>query len=426
MPRNGRALCAILFAFVSYTTGGLTHGSVAALRAKLAAETELELTSFGQELTGRNKSGAASLAPIDAARATLMKALEAGNKWLTMMNATDVERALELFRAEPKAWRSKEVSAKIMSALDVMEREQTKQPGQSRSLRTLPTIPAGLITREAAVRALDALPEQPIGQYDKTLVMNALRKVKDEKYDGDSVIRSPNYGPGAKFGMQGTDNVAVRRDGETCWVIARETNEKGDWSANLDVGSTPILALQQTKSEQEHCGCARKFLGICMRYNSCGGYRTVGTGFTGYVQSTNTFRLDVVRLLSQYCHGTTTTVLTGYSRGGAIVNILAVMLVADNWVARDSLRMVTFGAPRALTTSTADALHGKFPQWRLVNKKDIVPAVPYEWWGFSHVGEMRCNRCKYQAKRNAPDFWTHAALNVEDHYLYGYSDFGEE
>jgi hypothetical protein len=69
---------------------------------------------------------------------------------------------------------------------------------------------------------------------------------------------------------------------------------------------------------------------------------------------------------------------------------------------------------RALVTESADALHGRFQQWRLINKQDMVPALPADWFGFSRVGQMRCNGCNYPEERNRP----FVAFSIEDHKQY--------
>jgi hypothetical protein len=90
------------------------------------------------------------------------------------------------------------------------------------------------------------------------------------------------------------------------------------------------------------------------------------------------------------------------------------MLLADNIVSPSSLATATFGSPRALDKATADALHLRFPQWRTVNNQDMVPTLPYDWWGFSHVGQMRCNNCDYPEGRERP----YATFSVTDHLDY--------
>jgi hypothetical protein len=208
--------------------------------------------------------------------------------------------------------------------------------------------------------------------------------------------------------------VAVRRDGSTCWVIAQESINAGAWFSNLALGTAPLLALKQTQVSDAVCGCASWTLWWCSSYKSCPGYRAVGTGYKGFAEAANNLRLGVLAAMQSNCAGTTATVLAGYSRGGAIVTDLAVMLLADNIVSPSSLAMVTFGSPRALVTASADALHLRFPQWRMINKQDIVPSLPFNWWGFSHVGQMRCNGCNYPEERNQPS----ASWSIPDHAGY--------
>ena len=321
-----------------------------------------------------------SPAPSDAARATLADALAAGNKLLSKLTPMDLEVMLQQYRAAPSEWQDTYLNADIMSALDVIEREQDVSHAQTG-------------------RRLGQ-PQPRIGGYDEDLVNMAWEMVDKENYTG--AVR------------WGSDAAAVRLDGSTCWVIAQESNELIDWIYNLQIGTEPLYALKQTQFSHESCGCAKKTLWWCSRYKSCPGYRKVGTTYQGFAEAANKLRLGVLAAMQSTCAGTTATVLAGYSRGGAIVIDLAVMLLADNIVSPSSLAMVTFGSPRALDKATADALHLRFPQWRIVNDDDMVSSLPYDWWGFSHVGQMRCNNCDYPEGRERP----YASFSVADHLDY--------
>jgi hypothetical protein len=321
-------------------------------------------------------AGAASSKSNDTARATLSNALAAGNEVLSKLTPTDLQLTLEQYRAAPSAWQDNYLSADIMSAIDAIVREQ-----------------------EASQAQTQRLGQPRIGSYNTALVNTAWEKVEKEQYTGALRV--------------GSDQVAIRRDGSTCWVIAQESNDAGDWFSNLALGTAPLLAVKQSLISHESCGCAKTTLWWCSSYKSCPGYRTVGTGYKGFAEATNSLRLGVVSAMQSTCFaaGTTATVLAGFSRGGAIVTDLAVMLLADNVVPATSLTMVTFGSPRALDPATADALHLRFPQWRMVNKEDIAPSLPYDWWGFSHVGLLRCNECNYPEERNRP----FASWSFSDH-----------
>jgi predicted lipase len=89
--------------------------------------------------------------------------------------------------------------------------------------------------------------------------------------------------------------------------------------------------------------------------------------------------------------------IAGHSLGGALATIATAELANHPEVLiRDSIAACyTFGSPR-VGDSSFD-LYVKVPLYRVTNGIDLVPAVPFAWMGYRHVGDTR-----YFGKRGTP------------------------
>lgn len=230
-------------------------------------------------------------------------------------------------------------------------------------------------------------------------------------------IESETYNNAVTFK---TDRVNVRKEGSTCWIIAEETNEAGDWFNNLNAGSADILSIKKYNAQDKSCGCARSTLGYCREYNTCNTYKSIGKGFKGFVNTYNTMRLDIWNKIQSTCGtGLSRYQFAGYSRGAGIATPLVYALIEDGLIPKSRIRMHTFGSPRALDDQTSDILHNHmsgstFRIDRLVNQQDIVPSIPFDWWGFKHVGNMDCFDCDYEKGRDRPFY----AWSIPQHTKY--------
>ncbi len=105
----------------------------------------------------------------------------------------------------------------------------------------------------------------------------------------------------------------------------------------------------------------------------------IGEGQTGFVRSVNAKSARVWDAIKERCVAQEATMynLVGYSRGGDLVSIFALMILKDNLLPVEKLTMTTFGSPRALTEASAAFVNSQlFPKWRLVNRNDPVAEVP--------------------------------------------------
>ncbi len=82
--------------------------------------------------------------------------------------------------------------------------------------------------------------------------------------------------------------------------------------------------------------------------------------------------------------------MTGHSRGGAVANMLASLLLEDEFFARENMYVYTFAAPNVTTLSSATDSRYDFI-WNIVNAEDVVPTVPmYRGsWTFRKFGHTR-------------------------------------
>lgn len=196
---------------------------------------------------------------------------------------------------------------------------------------------------------------------------------------------------GSPFG--GQDRLKVERVGNTCWIVAEESNDAGDWWKNLDLGHEVIHGAGYSYSERY---CKKSSWGRCRKY----GYRTKTVderGYDGFVKPFNSVRVALEKKVKSECSGLSSFVYAGYSRGAAIVQVAALSHMRQG-ITRSSnkVQLVTFGSPRALEDGGAlegflDASHRvvKHSSSWFGDSYDPVATIPAGWWGFEHVGKTR-------------------------------------
>jgi len=259
-----------------------------------------------------------------------------------------------------------------------------------------------------AIRALSSTERnlkgrELIGDYDEPLVDEAWELIEDADYSGGVVF--------------GDDKVTALVKGSKCWVLAEESNSDTDWNANFQLGQSDIQSIGEPQVQSSACGCSVQGSGNwCAEYNVCAQKVVVGRGYKGFVDSYNAMNTDIWNMMQTTC-GSRDIVLAGYSRGGALLNVLAYGLYTEGLVPTSKLTLVTFGSPRALVDRDSDAVHAKFTQWRMVYKGDIAPSVPYGWMGFKHYGTMRCYECNYSEGRDRPN-WSWSTGDHTSYCLY--------
>ncbi|KAJ1960592.1 hypothetical protein GGI12_003716 [Dipsacomyces acuminosporus] len=102
-----------------------------------------------------------------------------------------------------------------------------------------------------------------------------------------------------------------------------------------------------------------------------------------YSAAAKEVKATVSKLLAQYPDYT--LVLTGHSLGGAQAATAATDFAATHpeWIPR--MKLVTFGQPRIGNIVHSLWLSSRgFPYFRVVNKGDIVPHVPFMWMNYVH------------------------------------------
>lgn len=101
-------------------------------------------------------------------------------------------------------------------------------------------------------------------------------------------------------------------------------------------------------------------------------------------------------------------IVNGYSLGGAMATLCA-LDVQYNFPDKD-VGCITFGSPRVGNKAFADSFNRRVPNTiRCVHANDIVPSVPFERWGFHHIGELMSIGDK--RKRG---------ISIKDHAIYRY------
>lgn len=202
-----------------------------------------------------------------------------------------------------------------------------------------------------------------------------MRRQLQQQSDRDAfdVIDNADYS-GAVTDSSGNDRAVVVVQGSKCYIVAEESDSLADWGQNFLLGSADILSINTYSVTSESlCGCRRRRWWWCAEADSCQAKKPLGRGYKGFTNAFNEMREELwARVLSSGCLSANQVIFASYSRGGAIIANLAYVVLKENLIPLSKLSMVTFGSPRALQDSESDELHNRFPQRRLIYKKDPV------------------------------------------------------
>jgi len=221
----------------------------------------------------------------------------------------------------------------------------------------------------------------------------------------------------------GDDKVKIYAKGDTCWLVARETDQLGDMWNNLDLGKE-VISSSVTSGRYNYCRCAKSNRrGSCKTRSVCS--KSLGEGFDGFVKPYNALRFQIKSYMGTYCGGLTKFVYAGYSRGGGIAMAMAFAHMKDGLAkSSDHVQLVTFGSPRVLEKKDAyDLANFVDVSFRAVKSGvDLVPSVPPSWFGhlydeskmFWHVPSVTIPS---SVGENDPPALT--TLNVLVHLQYG-------
>lgn len=309
-----------------------------------------------------------------------------------------IDSVLDAFEAAGGDWQDDTLPAEVVLGLKAYRDEAIQQRDAIRSRRVLGSYESRTAVRGAYRRR---------ALLNSGIVSDAWERIEQETYSYNRVV-------------VGDDKLAVKRDGSSCWILAEESNSAGDWFSNLDLGDEDIMSVKTYYMRDESCGCAKYTWWWCSEYRSCNAYKKLGTGYDGFTKAHNKMRVNAWNLIKQVCGtGLSYYKFAGYSRGGGVLANLVFAILKDNLLSRNKVRMVTFGAPRALSDSSSDELHGymsgsSFNIDRIVYKGDMVPSVPYDWWGYKHAGNMACHQCDYPEERDRPYY----SWNIPHHLEY--------
>eukprot|EP01006_Ploeotia_vitrea_P010200 TRINITY_DN26426_c0_g1_i2.p1 TRINITY_DN26426_c0_g1~~TRINITY_DN26426_c0_g1_i2.p1 ORF type:complete len:282 (-),score=50.97 TRINITY_DN26426_c0_g1_i2:83-928(-) len=115
----------------------------------------------------------------------------------------------------------------------------------------------------------------------------------------------------------------------------------------------------------------------------------------GFVQVYNSIAADMSNVLFNLYkkHPFAPLFVTGHSLGAAVAEITAVDMTIGGlnwaWLKRKAIKpsMINFGCPRVGNKAYSDWFQTKLglDKVRVVNKRDIIPHVPFEAWGFHHT-----------------------------------------
>jgi hypothetical protein len=339
----------------------LVVGVVAVVGAVAFVAGEKVTASQASVSTPTSGSGDESTA-VAAARSTLMLAFSDSSVQATTSKLAyeDLEAMLLQYRGNKAAFAGP-LKADAMEAVGVLYDAFQRDLAAPRSLRS-----ATEAERKENYRRM-------LGKLDLKSPIGVLAK------KAWAVVAAHAY-PDQVTSADGHDRATVFVEGDDCYVLAEESLSDEDWTNNKKQGSTPILALWDNS--------------------------TIGKAYTGFTEAYNSMRVGIAQRIDARCKGKR-IVLVGYSRGGAIMNIIAYALRRDGRFNAQTMVLITFGCPRTLGDAASDFLYAeakKFTHLRLIYKKDPVAAIPFSWMGdgLKHAIEPNCFQCGYTESRDAP------------------------
>jgi len=107
----------------------------------------------------------------------------------------------------------------------------------------------------------------------------------------------------------------------------------------------------------------------------------VGDGWNKGYDSVRNQILSGAQLLNQTYPGKQLCI-TGHSLGAALAGVCAVDLIEEGY---SNLLVYTYGEPRIGNLNFANYMQTILPNYyRVINDRDIVPKLPYQWMGFHH------------------------------------------
>ena len=89
----------------------------------------------------------------------------------------------------------------------------------------------------------------------------------------------------------------------------------------------------------------------------------------------------------------------GYSRGGAVTNLLGARLTFESGIGKDNIFAYSFATPPTVLDRAAQFTDNIF---NIISEIDVVPRMPLRYWGFTRYGTDMIVPCK--ARRGAAEY----------------------
>eukprot|EP01134_Creolimax_fragrantissima_P008259 CFRG8259T1 len=176
-------------------------------------------------------------------------------------------------------------------------------------------------------------------------------------------------------------------DADECLILIAGTDSFGEWISNVDF---PLETL------------------------SSGGDNIL-RGHQGFVKAAKAIDSEgLTEKINAHCGSRSAVTFAGHSRGGGIAQILASVYHHRN--SFNTVRLVSWGSPRALSDSSANNFHNTFYQVRVVNDNDPVTTQPTRNFGYRHMGTVVCINCKNTNQDASGGFSLNAKAHSMDTY----------
>eukprot|EP01134_Creolimax_fragrantissima_P002180 CFRG2180T1 len=215
-----------------------------------------------------------------------------------------------------------------------------------------------------------------------SLELSHLKRVtKTYNSIGNYKYKASNFGS--------TDEYSVTPgDAGECLVMIAATDSLGEWASNVNLDFDTLES----------------------------GGKAIIKAHDGFIIAAKAMHKDgLVQKIEKHCGSPDVVSFVGHSRGGGIAQILSAWYYHEGLY--NTVRLLSWGSPRAMSDKYADLYHKAYYQIRVVNDNDIITRNPTRHFGYKHFGTVVCLDCKKTNQDSQADF----SFNLLNHLMSNYN-----